>query len=254
LKKKVLNILDINWRLEAAAGIPRLLKQYHTEDEVEASPEPTTGEQPPKQKNTLVSLGLKTITSVFKKSSSSDDNKELVNNEKYADVIFLFDKDEKINAHKVIICKCTYFDKMFEGDKDSSEMIREEKRMYNTNRRAFLRVMEFLYTQHADIQDYSEGIETMILADLYQIPSLLSFCELYLKAKLNSNNYLPLWQLADKYGCTHLQHACLHFLIDKKLEEVIEFSPDLLWQVLSKQGKPLFHHVVQYMQFVTTSQ
>jgi len=56
----------------------------------------------------------------------------------------------------------------------------------DTSLQSFLAVLEYLYTDHAPIEE-RDSVEIMILADRFCLPRLVTLCELYITKKVDSS-------------------------------------------------------------------
>ena len=58
--------------------------------------------------------------------------------------------------------------------------------MRDASLQSFLAVLEYLYTDHAPIEE-GDSEEIMILADRFCLPRLVTLCELYITKKIDSS-------------------------------------------------------------------
>ncbi|XP_022798746.1 rho-related protein racA-like isoform X1 [Stylophora pistillata] len=102
-----------------------------------------------------------------------------------------------------------------ESDLDTEIEIRD------TTLQSFLALLEYLYTDHAPIEE-GDSVEIMVLADRFCLPRLVTMCELYTTKKVDSliqkrvadgtKDVINLLLTSQAYNAKQLADWCLHFI------------------------------------------
>lgn len=91
----------------------------------------------------------------------------------------------------------------------------------DTTLQSFLALLEYLYTDHAPIEE-GDSVEIMVLADRFCLPRLVTMCELYTTKKVDSliqkrvsdgtKDVINLLLTSQAYNAKQLADWCLHFI------------------------------------------
>ncbi|XP_059174198.1 rho-related protein racA-like isoform X1 [Physella acuta] len=111
------------------------------------------------------------------------------NQEANADVVFCVE-DRKIFAHKVVLYTRSHvMAAMFSGTLTTgSQEIKDkpvEININNTSAENFLALLEYLYTDHAPLEESEDLVGILALADENCLPRLANLCELYLSKEVD---------------------------------------------------------------------
>jgi Rho family protein len=143
------------------------------------------------------------------------------NQPKFADVIFSVE-GQKVYGHKAIVsARCNVMSAMFsdhfmEGMTGNTEVV-----IHETTLEVFLAVLEYVYTDHAPIED-GDAVGILILADQFGLTRLVSLCELYITLAVDRSvsknieksdiNVIGLLLNSQLYNAGQLERWCLHFI------------------------------------------
>jgi len=157
------------------------------------------------------------------------------NRPRFADVVFNVE-GQKVYGHKAVVSArsdvmAAMFEAHFmEGLTDMPEVI-----IHGTTADIFLAVLEYIYTDHAPIED-GDAVGIMVLADQYCLPRLVRLCELYITLAVDravSRNIqkaeidvIGLLLTSQACNAKQLEEWCLHFISSNYLAfiERAEFS------------------------------
>mmetsp|Transcript_15910 Transcript_15910/g.19420 ORF Transcript_15910/g.19420 Transcript_15910/m.19420 type:complete len:606 (+) Transcript_15910:599-2416(+) len=163
--------------------------------------------------------------------------REMVDNDEFADVIFLID-DEKVYAHRSILAsRCEHFAGMFRsGMRESIDL---EIKIPNVSKPVFLLLMEYLYTDSV-MFEIEYAVELFILSDLYQLERLRKICITVIKRNLSLDNATGILQVASEEGCQVLKDICMEFVVTNfelisRSDEIRSVSHTLLLEILSSR-------------------
>ncbi|XP_071157447.1 rho-related protein racA-like [Mytilus edulis] len=138
------------------------------------------------------------------------------------DVIFRVE-DQSIYANKVVLCaRCPVMAAMFSGKfVESDNEILTEVKIPNTSVECFLALLEYMYTDHAPIEE-TDSVGIVVLADEYGQSRLVDLCELYITKEVDKSvtkriekaeiDVIGLLLTAQAYNANQLAGWCLHFI------------------------------------------
>ncbi|VDI62241.1 Hypothetical predicted protein [Mytilus galloprovincialis] len=138
------------------------------------------------------------------------------------DVIFKVE-DQSIYASKVVLCaRCPVMAAMFSGKfVESDNEILTEVKIPNTSVECFLALLEYMYTDHAPIEE-TDSVGIVVLADEYGQSRLVGLCELYITKEVDKSvtkriekaeiDVIGLLLTAQAYNANQLAGWCLHFI------------------------------------------
>mmetsp|Transcript_14147 Transcript_14147/g.39114 ORF Transcript_14147/g.39114 Transcript_14147/m.39114 type:complete len:563 (-) Transcript_14147:2003-3691(-) len=171
----------------------------------------------------------------------------MVNNQEFADVMFLVD-NEPVYGHRAILTqRCQFFNGLFtSGMKESATLAssscsNEDKAIpiHDIRREIFLMLLEYLYTD-AVLVDIDHAIELYCAADMYGLPRLKNLCLRPLKLNMTIATAAPLLQSAANSKHEELKEICMDFVVsnfcavskDKGIEQIKQ--PELLIEIIRK--------------------
>ncbi|CAC5402033.1 RHOBTB1_2 [Mytilus coruscus] len=144
------------------------------------------------------------------------------NQPSFCDVIFRVE-DQSIYASKVVLCaRCSVMAAMFGGKfvESDTETLTEVK-IPNTSVECFLSLLEYMYTDHAPIEE-TDSVGIMVLADEYGQSRLVDLCELYITKEVDKSvtkriekaeiDVIGLLLTAQAFNANQLAGWCLHFI------------------------------------------
>ncbi|CAG8488543.1 3658_t:CDS:2 [Ambispora leptoticha] len=130
------------------------------------------------------------------------------NNQKFADIEFIFEHGNKIYAHKLILAANShYFDKMFNGEWEESKA--KQISVSHVSFEAFYALIQFLYIKNLPETISNQNILSEIYSEahIHVIPELLAVVSKRLKESVNKENWDSLYMLARKYNDYDLKAA-----------------------------------------------
>ncbi|XP_038077469.1 rho-related protein racA-like isoform X3 [Patiria miniata] len=142
-----------------------------------------------------------------------------LNRQALSDIKFKVE-ETTIHAHKIMLTsRCEFMAGMFSGV--FTESSKDEIRIEDASPECFLALLEYLYTDHAPIEE-GDAVGIMVAADRYGQERLKNLCELYITkgvdvAVANSIaeahvDVIGLLHTAQMYNTTQLAAWCLHFI------------------------------------------
>lgn len=66
--------------------------------------------------------------------------------------------------------------------------------------------------------------DLLLLADRYEVRKLVRICEMFLGDRLANSNVIRLYMITNVVFAPHLNHHCVSYLIDKRLEDMQHFE------------------------------
>lgn len=99
--------------------------------------------------------------------------------------IFISNSGTKIYANKVVLgARCEVMSAMFGGSFVESQSTVSEVQLKEVTSECFMALMEYLYSDHAPIED-GDSVGIMVLADEYGQKRLVNLCELYITKEVD---------------------------------------------------------------------
>lgn len=143
------------------------------------------------------------------------------NNPDLADVIFHVEGNE-LYGHRAVLCaRSDVMAAMFSGCFSESKTDVTELKIPETTAECFLALLEYLYTDHAPIEE-SDSVGILILADEYCQPRLVNLCELYITKEVDRSvakniekseiDVIGLLLTTQMYNAKQLANWCLFFI------------------------------------------
>jgi len=175
---------------------------------------------------------LQDATSVTLRGPDSvcSDLKGLLNDESYADVIFVVDGEE-LRAHVAILAaRCEYFRDMFRSGmaesridvakqgymgSEANGLVTRRVVVADCGPAAFKQLLLWLYSGTVEACLPTEELASLLrLSDLYRMPALRQECERLLTTHIDLESTLALLEVAITAGAGDLEVACLNFAVD----------------------------------------
>jgi RCC1 and BTB domain-containing protein len=161
----------------------------------------------------------------------------LINDDEFSDVTFIVES-LPIHAHRAVLAqRSEHFAAMFRsGMRESTERTIP---LPNISRRAFLLLLEYVYTDTVKIE-VEHAIELYIAADLFNLDRLREMCCTVVRRNLNAENSGPLLQAASEAHCHVLRGMCMTFVVENfdtvsKTDGIAHVSHGLLLEILSRR-------------------
>ncbi|XP_022081978.1 rho-related protein racA-like isoform X2 [Acanthaster planci] len=123
-----------------------------------------------------------------------------LNKQTLSDIRFKVE-DTLVYAHKVMLtCRCGFMNGMFTGD--FTESSQDEIRIEDVSLECFLALLEYLYTDHAPIEE-GDAVGILVAADRYGQDRLRNLCELYITKGVDVTE-----EHVDVIGLLHTAQMC----------------------------------------------
>ena len=137
-------------------------------------------------------------------------------NEQFCDVILDVGSGNdhaRLKAHRVVLCAASPF---FSNALNSDMKEKEEGviRLEETSKAVMEEVLEYLYTGHVDINEFSANFDLIAAADYFVMPSLKALCAAIILKTLALCNCVSIYYFALKYRCEELQKAAKDFILE----------------------------------------
>jgi RCC1 and BTB domain-containing protein len=162
----------------------------------------------------------------------------LVNDDEFADVMFLVEHGQAVYAHRAILSqRCDHFAAMFRsGMRESTERTIS---LPNISKTTFLLLLEYIYTDSVKV-DVDEAVDLYMAADLYHLDRLREMCCTVVRRHLNVENFGPLLQAASEVHCQVLKDVCMEFVVANfdavsKTDGIKQVSHSLLLEILAQR-------------------
>jgi hypothetical protein len=191
------------------------------------------------------------------------DLKKLVGSQSYSDVIFIVEGEE-VFAHKILCARSPYFGVMFDGR--MSEGNQKVVDIPGVSKRAFLKVLECVYSDDANLEIESDvkmsvesfddqdasprssdelafAMEVFVAADQFGVDRLKRLCEQKIVFGVSVENAASILQAADVHNAAGLRSRCVDFILrhfdavskSKAFEDMAKNNVDLLLEILKKR-------------------
>ncbi len=97
-----------------------------------------------------------------------------VNNKKFSDIILISSEGIRVNAHKIILSRISYFENLFNCDlKESHD---KEIICDNVNHKVLMKIMKYIYTNYCTIE-FDDAINVHEAANYFGLDDLKKICE-----------------------------------------------------------------------------
>eukprot|EP01027_Heterolobosea_sp_BB2_P004274 GEZU01006519.1.p1 GENE.GEZU01006519.1~~GEZU01006519.1.p1 ORF type:complete len:284 (+),score=105.46 GEZU01006519.1:259-1110(+) len=141
-------------------------------------------------------------------STTSADLATIFNKEETSDVRLKINGEFIIPAHKCILAtRCPYFKGMFESGMEESERS-EIEIPEETTLKAFMQLVEYLYTDNIDELDGETAMEVYALANRYALDHLQALCEQVIRESVDEQNAEDVKKWAEAFGNPNLSAFC----------------------------------------------
>jgi len=140
----------------------------------------------------------------------------------YSDITFEVE-GQKVQAHRNILIKCQFFDKMFQsGMKEATASTIQITDISLVNFKAML---EFIYCNEVMLSE-KLALDLLILSDKYSLPELKVDCEAFLSKQLSPENVLQVAKTAELALAAELEKNVADYVIQNldTLEESIDLQ------------------------------
>ncbi|KAG7379480.1 hypothetical protein PHYPSEUDO_008527 [Phytophthora pseudosyringae] len=162
----------------------------------------------------------------------------LVNNELMSDVTFIVE-GTMIFAHKCICIRSNYFNTLFSGESPKSSAERVE--ISGVSRRAFLVLLEFVYTDRVNVSR-NEVKELYVAANRCGIESLKRKCSKKLMDSLSVDNVAGIMNAALQHDDPLLREKCFSFMLrnlefvskTKSFREMATSNPEMVVKIVQE--------------------
>ena len=117
----------------------------------------------------------------------------------------------RLKAHRNVLCAASpfFFNALNTEMKEKKEGV---IRLKDTNKALMEKVLEYLYTGYADVND-KNAYELIAVADYILIPSLKYVCSKYIQQTLSFSNCLNAYYFSVKYQCAELKEEARSFIL-----------------------------------------
>lgn len=153
-----------------------------------------------------------------KEGQLTNNMKEMLDQEAFCDVTFRVEGKE-VKAHKCILCaRSEHFRAMLTAG--MRESYNESIEIPDISYRVFLKLLEFIYTDHLEIKQ-GTAEEILTVANMFLLERLKNLCEDSLSETICIENIVELLVLADRHQATELKKVCVDFAI-RNFETVVK--------------------------------
>jgi len=175
-----------------------------------------------------------------------DDLRGLVNNQELSDVTFLVE-GRPVHASKILVAsRSEHFRAMLYGGMRESFSVASKGPedvggivIEDVGYEVFLKMMEYLYTDHVEDIPSDSAVALLIAAERYLLARLKSLCEDAIRKGINTANVVGTFLAAHRHHAWSLKDMCLDFILEH-LEQVkatptfgdLKAEPDLLMEII----------------------
>ncbi|XP_060077243.1 rho-related protein racA-like [Ylistrum balloti] len=175
------------------------------------------------------------------------------NNPEHADVVFNV-QGQTIYAHRVVLCaRCGVLATMFRDQLRGEIEVVMKVDIPATSAEGFLAFLEYLYTDHAPIEEV-DVLGLIVLADMYDQKRLINMCELYITKQVERSvtkqikhaniDVIGVLLASQVYNAHQLTAWCLHFISSnytafKHRSDFYQLKGDNLELVTKNQWPPV---------------
>jgi len=173
-------------------------------------------------------------------SSLVNDFRRLMNDSNTSDVCFLIE-DREIYAHRAVLAiRSQYFQAMlFNGHMCESSNSNLPIEIPDISHEAFMKVLEFLYTDSVSDVSPELGIHVMIASELFMLDRLKAVCEDNIRSEINLENATHILLASHQHNAPGLKEIALEFILrnlSKKSIQIglndLKIEPDLLVDII----------------------
>lgn len=159
---------------------------------------------------------------------------QFLNSQEFTDIKIIVDK-KTFNCHRIVLSIMSpYFSAMFvSGMRECQDGV---VHLQNVDSESFEKILKFIYGGQ-DVID-TENVDSLLQASvMLQIKCLQDRCEEYMIEKLDSENSIGAWKLAQGHGCSSLTERAFQFILHyfepiSKSDDFLAIDCDELLQII----------------------
>mmetsp|Transcript_88030 Transcript_88030/g.247419 ORF Transcript_88030/g.247419 Transcript_88030/m.247419 type:complete len:510 (+) Transcript_88030:40-1569(+) len=172
-------------------------------------------------------------------SSLVSDLRSFLNEQKLSDVTFIVE-GKPVYAHKLLCMRCSYFRAMFEGQMREAQQ--NTITINNISHRAFLALLEYLYTDEVEI-NMEIAMDLFVAADQFGVERLKRLCEKKILTSINIDSAATILQAANMHIAHSLRQNCMDFILRNfdavsktaAFEEMGRSNVELVFEILKRR-------------------
>lgn len=170
-------------------------------------------------------------------SSLINDLRSFLNEERLSDVTFIVE-GKPVYAHKMLCMRCPCFQSMFE------ESVGDSIPVPNTTYRAFLALLEYLYTDRVEVNlDTAMHMDLFVVADHFGVERLKRICEKRILISINIDTVSTILSAAHAHTAHGLRQSCMDYILrnfdevskTQGFEEMGRNNVELLMEILKRR-------------------
>ena len=163
---------------------------------------------------------------------------QFLNSQEFTDIKIIVDKTT-FNCHRIVLSIMSpYFSAMFvSGMRECQDGV---VHLQNVESESFEKILKFIYGGQ-DVID-TENVDSLLQASvMLQIKCLQDRCEEYMIEKLDSENSIGAWKLAQGHGCSSLAERAFQFILHyfepiSKSDDFLAIDCDELLQIIDNNN------------------
>lgn len=163
---------------------------------------------------------------------------QFLNSQEFTDIKIIVDKTT-FNCHRIVLSIMSpYFNAMFvSGMRECQDGV---VHLQNVESESFEKILKFIYGGQ-DVID-TENVDSLLQASvMLQIKCLQDRCEEYMIEKLDSENSIGAWKLAQGHGCSSLAERAFQFILHyfepiSKSDDFLAIDCDELLQIIDNNN------------------
>lgn len=163
---------------------------------------------------------------------------QFLNSQEFTDIKIIVDKTT-FNCHRIVLSIMSpYFSAMFvSGMRECQDGV---VHLQNVESESFEKILKFIYGGQ-DVID-TENVDSLLQASvMLQIKCLQDRCEEYMIEKLDSENSIGAWKLAQGHGCSSLAERAFQFILHyfepiSKNDDFLAIDCDELLQIIDNNN------------------
>jgi len=173
-------------------------------------------------------------------SSLVGDLRGFLNEPKMSDVTFIVE-GKPVYAHKLLCMRCSYFAAMFGGEMREAQQ--NTITIPNLSHRAFLALLEYLYTDEVEISNMDIAMDLFVAADQFGVERLKRLCERKILQSINVESAATILQAANMHVAHSLRQSCMDFILRNfdavsktpAFEEMGRSNLELVFEILKRR-------------------
>lgn len=163
---------------------------------------------------------------------------QFLNSQEFTDIKIIVEK-KTFNCHRIVLSIMSpYFNAMFvSGMRECQDGV---VHLQNVESESFEKILKFIYGGQ-DVID-TENVDSLLQASvMLQIKCLQDRCEEYMIEKLDSENSIGAWKLAQGHGCSSLAERAFQFILHyfepiSKSDDFLAIDCDELLQIIDNNN------------------